>query len=174
MEKSKKIILVDSEDKTKVTQAIVIHKGVDGRYLLSSHPKTADMHWDGTSSYDEDGSFVIDGYSLKEGSLYSLSKIQAYTLSNKKPDSWLFQNVLNKVLKRSEIDKYKLTEDASKTYEKIVKDDFELVKPEVEKRDAYLEEKIEQKKKAERVANKKSQEAYSQKIFDYIKEFKEK
>ena len=174
MEKSKKIILVDSEDKTKVTQAIVIHKGVDGRYLLSSHPKTADMHWDGTSSYDEDGSFVIDGYSLKEGSLYSLSKIQAYTLSNKKPDSWLFQNVLNKVLKKSEIDKYKLTGEALENYEKIVKDDFELVKPEVEKRDAYLEDKIEQKKEAERVANKKSQEAYSQKVFDYIKEFKEK
>ena len=174
MEKSKKIILVDSKDKTKVAQAIVIHKCVDGRYLLSSHPQTANMHWEGTSNYDADGDYVIDGYSLKKGSLYSVSKIQAYTLSNKKPDSWLFQNVLNRVLTNNEIHSYKLTGEALENYKKIVKDDFELVKPEVEKRDAYLQDKIKQKKEEERVSNKKIQEAYSQKIFDYIKEFNEK
>ncbi len=76
MEKSK-IIIVDNENKSEVTQALVIHKGIDGRYLLSAHPKTADMHWEGTSSFDADGGFVVDGYSLKKGSLYSLSKITA-------------------------------------------------------------------------------------------------
>ena len=170
MEKSKKIIIVDNENKSEVTQALVIHKGIDGRYLLSAHPKTADMHWEGTSMCDADGGFVVDGYSLKKGSLYSLSKIQAYVLSNKESDSWLFQSVLNKVLKSNIIEKYKLTKEASKTYEKIVKDDFELVKPEVEKREAYLKEKMKQKREAERILYKKSQEGYSQTFLDYIKE----
>ena len=174
MEKSKKIILVDDEDKIKVAQAIVIHKGVDGRYLLSSHPKTEDMHWEGTSGYDVDGGYVSDGYSLKQGNLYSLSKIQAYTLSNKKPDSWLFKSILNRVLTNNEIHSHKLTGEALKNYEKIAKDDFELVKPEVEKREAYLHDKIKQKKEAERIANKKSKEVYSKKVFDYIKKFQEK
>lgn len=175
MEKTKKVILVDSSDKTEVEQAIVIHESIDGRYLLSSHLKTADKHWEGTSSYDADGSFVIDGYSLKEGSsLYSLSKIQAYILSNKKTDSWLFQHVLNKVLKNNEIATDQLTEKALEIHDNIIKDDFELVKPEVEKRDADLRDKMEQKKKADHLSNKKSQEAYSQKIFGYIGKNKEK
>ena len=174
MEQSKKIILLDSEDKSKVIQAIVVHKGDDGGYLLSSHIKTADMHWEGTSNYDADGGYVTDGYSLKEGSLYSLSKVQASKLFDEKIGSPLFQNILNKVLSSNKIDKYQLTEDALDTYNKIVKDDFKLVKPEVEKRDAYLQDEMKQKKEAECVSEEKSQEAYSRKILDYLKEFKGK
>lgn len=176
MEKNKKIILQDRKipafagGTSFVEAAFVIDKSEDNGYLLSYYPKTPDTECASNDLHDT--YLSITGYSLKKRGLYRLSKSQARALSTFKPGSVGFRCVLNHVLKHKEIRRYGLNEEAKKVFHEILNNNFELVEPEVEKREEYLNNEYNQKQKLKDNEAKKSIDIFSKKIIDRLSKFK--
>lgn len=172
--KSKKVILLDNEKQSEVKAALVLHKNSDGQYLCTYHKKTDITEYVGPTScveYDENA-YIVVGRELSQSSgVYKLTEGQARVLSTNKSDSYFFKYVLNKVLTEGEIDTRYLNKEVYSLIDDLIKKDFELVKPKVEKRDAYLDEKIQQKIKEQEDTKKKAKDARSKKIADYFNTF---